>query len=137
MPPPHTRASPAAPSRSAACTAPLSAFEGLAGGASLPPYRPSRTHRRLLLCVRLLRTTWYLARRQTDGALASLRPCGAVGERHAARHVGELCAWGIRCPEVLQAQYEGSEVTNVQNVVVAYHPKTRGVLESDLESAAS
>ena len=73
MPPPRTRASPAAPSRSAACTAPLPAFEGLAGGASPPSDRPSSSHRRVLLCVRLLLpATWYLARRQTDGVPASL-----------------------------------------------------------------
>ena len=89
MPPPRTRASPAAPSRSAACTAPLPAFEGLAGGASPPSDRPSSSHRRALLCVRLLPATWYLARRQTDGELASLwQPA------NTQRHVG---AWHLAC----------------------------------------
>ena len=82
MPPPRTRASPPAPSRIAACTAPLLAFEGLAGEASLASCRPSSSARRRGRgpCGGVLCATWCLARRQTYAgpALSALPPCGHV-----------------------------------------------------------
>ena len=93
MPPPRTRASPPAPSRIAACTAPLLAFEGLAGEVSLASCRPSSSARRRGRgpCGGVLCATWCLARRQTYAgpALSALPPCGHVASR-CARHAADV-----------------------------------------------
>ena len=93
MPPPRTRASPPAPSRIAACTAPLLAFEGLAGEASLASCRPSSSARRRGRgpCGGVLCATWCLARRQTYAgpALSALPPCRHVASR-CTRHTGDV-----------------------------------------------
>ena len=88
MPPPRTRASPPAPSRIAACTAPLLAFEGLAGEASLASCRPSSSPRRggRVRCGAVLCATWRLARRQTNAGPALWAPATSPVGRHVVLH---------------------------------------------------
>ena len=110
MPPPRTRASPPAPSRIAACTAPLLAFEGLAGEASLASCRPSSSARRRGRgpCGGVLCATWCLARRQTYAgpALSALPPCGHVALRCTRARTdvgsGQRATCAVRPPAVFR-----------------------------------